>query len=33
MAVVAPAEADLSVVDGEEAVVGDGDAVGVARPR
>ena len=30
MAVVAPAEADLTVLDGEEAVVGDGDAVGVA---
>ena len=30
IAVVAPAEADLSVVDGEEAVVGDGDEVGVA---
>ena len=29
MAVVAPTEADLSVLDGEEAVVGDGDAVGV----
>ena len=29
MAVVAPAEADLTVLDGEEAVVGDGDAVGV----
>ena len=30
MTVVAPAEADLTVLDGEEAVVGDGDAVGVA---
>ena len=30
MAVVAPAESDLTVLDGEEAVVGDGDAVGVA---
>ena len=30
MAVVAPAEAGLSVVDGEEAVIGDGDAVSVA---
>ena len=29
MAVVAPAEADLTVLNGEEAVVGDGDAVGV----
>ena len=29
MTVVAPAEADLTVLDGEEAVVGDGDAVGV----
>ena len=30
MAVVPPTEADLTVLDGEEAVVGDGDAVGVA---
>ena len=30
MTVVAPAEADLTVLHGEEAVVGDGDAVGVA---
>ena len=30
MAVVAPAEADLPVVEGEESVVGDGDAVSVA---
>ena len=29
MTVVAPTEADLTVLDGEEAVVGDGDAVGV----
>ena len=30
MTVIAPAETDLAVLDSEEAVVGDGDAVGVA---
>ena len=30
MTVIAPAEADLAVLDSEEAVVGDGDAVGVS---
>ena len=33
MAVIGPVEADAAVVEGEEAVVGDGDPLGLAQGR